>query len=179
MTDWPRIVDEHGGAVWRTVRKLVADDHAAADCFQETFVAAWKAARQRPVHNWPAFLTHLATARGLDYLRKRRRQAPGPSLVMAEGERLSPSRPPLEQAQESELFDRLREALAALPDDHAQVCCLRFLEELSYEQIADQLGITVNHVGVLLHRAKSELRQLLAPFDPSKDSLPATDEVRP
>jgi RNA polymerase sigma-70 factor (ECF subfamily) len=35
-----------------------------------------------------------------------------------------------------------------------------FLEDLSYEQIADVLGIKVNHVGVLLHRAKKKLSVL-------------------
>lgn len=67
-------------------------------------------------------------------------------------------------AEENELFDHLRRALAKMPADQADACCLRFLEMMSYEEIADELGLTVNHVGVLLHRAKSALQTQLADF---------------
>jgi RNA polymerase sigma-70 factor (ECF subfamily) len=67
-------------------------------------------------------------------------------------------------AEENELFDRLRGALATMPADQAAVCCLRYFELLSYGEISEQLGVTVNHVGVLLHRAKSALQTELSEF---------------
>ena len=36
-----------------------------------------------------------------------------------------------------------------------------FLEELSYEQIAEATGMSANHVGVMLHRAKKRLSGLM------------------
>ena len=77
--------------------------------------------------------------------------------------------PPPAVAEENELFHQLREGLAELPADQAEACCLRFLESLSYEQIADELDVTVNHVGVLLHRAKLSLKNRLAAFAPVSD----------
>lgn len=175
--DWPGIIEQHGPVVWRTVRKLVPDEHAAADCFQETFVAALKFTRHKSVENWPAFLTHLSTARALDHLRKHGRDQLKRSSEL-EGLESSPAvQRPLQQAQQSELFDHLRAALAAMPANMAEACCLRFIEQFSYDDIAAQLGITVNHVGVLLTRARAELKRHLAPFSPGVAS-PISEEVR-
>lgn len=166
MTDWSQVLAEYGGIVWKTVRRLVNDDADAADCFQETFVAAWEFSRKRSVQNWPGLLKRLATARALDQLRKRMRTAVV-SLPAEATTKLSGQLPPPAAAEENELFDQLRAELAALPSDQAEVCCLRFLESFSYEQIADELGLTINHVGVLLHRAKSALQNSLAAFAPT------------
>ena len=40
--------------------------------------------------------------------------------------------------------------------------CLRYLNEMSYRQIAHELQVGVNAVGVSLHRAKARLREILA-----------------
>lgn len=167
MTDWSRIVEEHGGIVWKTVRRLVDDDHDAADCFQETFVAALKFSKASTVRNWPGLLKRLATARALDHLRRRRRSVVSPLPTESAGGLEDGSMSPAESAHERELFQRLREGLSELPGDQAEACCLRFLEGFSYEEIADDLGVTVNHVGVLLHRAKALLQSRLAAFAPA------------
>jgi RNA polymerase sigma-70 factor (ECF subfamily) len=166
MTDWPEILEQHGGIVWKTVRRLIGNDADAGCCFQETFVAALEFSQKHSVRNWPGLLKRLATARALDHLRKRMRAATKSLWDRGLGELASPVRPPSSIAEENELFDQLRSALAALPPDQAEVCCLRYLEEMSYEQISEQLGATVNHVGVLLHRAKSSLQVRLAAFAP-------------
>ena len=74
---------------------------------------------------------------------------------------------PLPAAEASELAEQLRLALAGLEDRHAQVFCLACLDGLSYQEIAEQLGVTVNHVGVLLNRAKATLRERLHAFAPA------------
>jgi RNA polymerase sigma-70 factor (ECF subfamily) len=167
MTDWSQILKEHGGIVWETVSRLVTENADAADCFQETFIAAFKFSRNQHVRNWPGLLKRLATSRALDHLRKRRRNS---ALSLSAGDSCELEgrirRPPA-VAEERELFDRLRDGLASLPPDQAEACCMRFLEDFSYEQIADELGVTVNHVGVLLHRARRDLQKQLAAFSPS------------
>jgi RNA polymerase sigma factor (sigma-70 family) len=59
--------------------------------------------------------------------------------------------------------------LADLDGPQAQVFCLACLEGFSYEQIAEELGVTVNHVGVLLHRARSSLQERLSAHRPRLD----------
>jgi len=166
MTDWPQIIATFGGIVWKTARRLLNNDADAADCFQEAFVAAFELSRKQPVQNWPGLLRRLATRRALDLLRRRRHGlAIGQSLGEV-SELEGRSMPPPAAAEELELFEQLREGLALLPSDQAEVCCLRFLESLSYEQIAAELDVTVNHVGVLLHCAKVSLQNRLAAFAP-------------
>ena len=70
----------------------------------------------------------------------------------------------MEHAEAAELALGLRQALARLSSQEAEVFCLRCLEECTYQEIADQLCIEPNAVGVILHRARSRLRELLAPY---------------
>jgi RNA polymerase sigma-70 factor (ECF subfamily) len=158
MTDWSHIVQQHGPLVWTTVYRLLRHDADAADCFQRTFLAALELSRTQPIRNWPGLLRRLGTARALEALRQRRRQVqrlrPLLENVTASANTLEPA----QAAADRELSDHVREALAQLDPRQAQVFCLACLEDLSYAEIADQLGITINHVGVLLNRARAQLR---------------------
>jgi RNA polymerase sigma-70 factor (ECF subfamily) len=58
--------------------------------------------------------------------------------------------------------DRVRAGLAQLPDRYRVVLVLRYYGELGYEEIAAQLGLTRNHVAILIFRGKQALRRLLA-----------------
>ena len=51
--------------------------------------------------------------------------------------------------------------MARLGDVHRQIVTLRVLEELSGEEAARELGLTTNHVAVLLHRARKELERCM------------------
>jgi RNA polymerase sigma-70 factor (ECF subfamily) len=59
------------------------------------------------------------------------------------------------------LAERIRAALARLPKQQAEVVCLRWLDELTYQEIGDQLGLAPGAVGVLLHRARKRLQRQL------------------
>ena len=162
MLDWHSIVNDNRQRVWRTVYRLLGNEADAADCFQETFISALLLSRRQEVRNWPALLQRMATSRALDRLRQRIRQN-GYCQTVPEWSAVSSLQPgPDQKALASELSERLRLALTQLPAKQAQVFSLRFLEDLSYRQIAQQMKIKDDAVGVLLHRARSQLRQLLA-----------------
>jgi RNA polymerase sigma-70 factor (ECF subfamily) len=72
---------------------------------------------------------------------------------------------PTEHAEAQELSARFRDALADLPPKQAQAFCLYSLEGCSYQEIAEQLDTSVDAVGVLMHRARTRLRQLLSPAE--------------
>ena len=57
--------------------------------------------------------------------------------------------------------EALRECLAGLPDQHREVFQLRQLAELSAADVSEMIGCTINHVGVLFHRARVRLRACL------------------
>ena len=68
---------------------------------------------------------------------------------------------PFQNAQSMELAEELRMALSKIPPLEAQVFCLRILNELSYRQIAEEINVHENYVGVLINRARSKLRNIL------------------
>ena len=162
MVDWDAIVSRNGPAVWRTVYRLVGNRADADDCFQETFLAALEVFGRETVRHPHALLQKLATARALDRLRRRYRRAAREGDAVVDWEALHGQGPaPPQLAEASELSERLREALAELPQKQAQAFCLFYLDGWDYQRIADQLEGTVNAVGVMLHRARHRLRELL------------------
>jgi len=64
--DWQAIVRDHGPAVWQTAYRLLANHSDAADCFQESFLAAFEIASREPVRNVAGLLVRLATTRAID-----------------------------------------------------------------------------------------------------------------
>lgn len=163
-TDWPRILQTHGPMVWRTVSRLTNSRQDAEDCYQETFLAACQTLRRQEVQHWAGFLKRVATARALDRLRQRLRQ---PQHRAAGLDADPPDRrhnDPIQNAQTQELGQRLREALTQLPSQQAEVFCLRFLEQMTYQEIVQFTGLEASHVGVLLHRARQQLQTLLDPL---------------
>jgi len=161
MPDWEDILRRDGPAVWRTAYRLLGHTADADECFQEAFLAALEVARRGPVRHWRGLLQRLAAARAVDRLRERDRR--GPPRPVHDGIALgSPSPSPSQAAEGTELAEQLRAALTRLPARQAEVFCLHCLEGWSYQDVAGQLGVTVNSVGVLLHRARQQLRGLLA-----------------
>jgi RNA polymerase sigma-70 factor, ECF subfamily len=161
MTEWETIIREHGPAVWRTAYRLLGNRSDADECMQEVFVAAVVASRRGPVQSWPALLQRLAVTRGIDHLRRRVRDKVRTGDELQLSQAVSREAPPDAAAQNGELAAHLRWTLARLPSRHSEVVCLRYLSDMSYEEISQELQISVRHVGVVLSRAREKLRELL------------------
>ena len=164
MIDWPRLVREEGPQVWQVAYRLLGNHADAADCVQEAFTQALELSRRQAVTSWGGLLRRLATMQGLQRLRCRYREGPRTQVLAADRPTLSAEPGPVERAEATELAHELRKALTSLSEQEAAVFCLRFLEDLTYQEIADQLQLEVNTVGVTLHRARARLRKLLAAF---------------
>ena len=161
MIDWLGIAREHAPLVWRTVYRLLSNEADASDCFQETFVSAMQVANRQEVTNWPGLLQKLATRRALDCLRRRIRDRVRLTTPVNWENFVVGDAQPSQQAETAELAEQLRRLLSQLPPQQAEVFCLRHLNELSYEQIGLELGLSVDAVGVTLHRARARLRELV------------------
>lgn len=164
--DWRKITEEHGSMVWRSVFRILRSHAESLDCCQDVMLEAFEKAGSTQIDNWAGYLRWLAVHRALDRLRssQRRRQ-----VVHA--------RPDMERVHGSvtesgleieELKDRLRSELAALPDSQAEAFWLRFVEEMSYSEIAEQMGLETSAVGVLIHRARPRVRQALSDLQPKQ-----------
>lgn len=167
MTDWSQVVQEHGSVVWKTVRRIVGRDADAEDCFQNTFVSAIDVARTQRVDDWPALLKRLATRRALETLRRRYRKSEQMTGPLVQDPIDDGPGNPGNNVEERELAAALRHALTVIDEIQAEVFCMSQLEGWAYREIAQEMDISVNHVGVLLNRARSQLRRRLQAYHPS------------
>jgi RNA polymerase sigma factor (sigma-70 family) len=130
---------------------------------QEAFLDALCIGRQRPVENWGALLRYLASCRALDLLRKRR-----PAAALAADPPAPPSARPDMVVVAAEQAVMLRQALTRLPNRQAEVFALRYFSELSNQEIARTLNITVGAVAIALHKARTRLHELLEPDEDNR-----------
>lgn len=161
MPELADIVREHGAMVWRVAYRLLGDHADAADCYQETFLAAFEA-RSNAVRHWGGLLRRIAAARAMDQLRRRYRQQERTSSSLDIEFIAGASPPPFAKTEAEEMIEQLRRALAAIPANEAAVFYLKHVEGCSYEEIAAELSVAVNSVGPLLQRARERLKQQLA-----------------
>jgi RNA polymerase sigma-70 factor (ECF subfamily) len=156
VADWDRIVREQGPLVYRTAWRILGHAADTEDVVQEVFLQVHQYVQSRPVRHWSGLLRRLAACRALDRLRQRRSTRSLDGLDVPCG-----CETPEEAAVGRELAERLRHALAELPPREAEVFCLRYFDELSYQEIADTLTISGGAVAVALHKARAKLETLL------------------
>lgn len=156
MNDWESIVQRHGPMVFGTAWRILGHAADTEDVVQEVFLEAHRLNRVDPVRHWPGFLRRLATCRALDRLRRRRLCLPLDGLALA-----GTDDEPDEAAMGRELAERLGEAIAQLPEREAVVFCQRYFDDLSYQEIADNLSISPGAVATALHKARAKLEHAL------------------
>jgi RNA polymerase sigma-70 factor, ECF subfamily len=131
------------------------------DLYQEMLLQIWRALptlrEQAHANTW---LYRIALNTAISFVRKhtshRTQISSGTSENIHEVAETNPGRDPHTEEKLSQLF----QAISQLNATEKAVITL-FLEELSYEQIAEVLGVSESNVGVMLHRAKKKLSTLM------------------
>jgi RNA polymerase sigma-70 factor (ECF subfamily) len=152
---------EHGGAVLKVARAYTLTTEDCQDLVQEILLQVWRSLPRfqgrSSAFTW-SYRVALNTA--LEWHRKEhRRQTHQRSMLRFEhlpDSGLDGAR----QAVEREIVDRLYAAIRQLQKTDRAIVLL-YLDDLSYRQIAEVLGITENNVGVKLNRAKKALGELM------------------
>jgi RNA polymerase sigma-70 factor (ECF subfamily) len=155
VTDWNRLVREHGAAVFGTAWRILGHAADTEEVVQEVFLEVYRRWQTRPVRHWGGLLRRLAACRALDRLRRRRSFAP------LDNNLVDGVPGPEADAIGRELAERLRHEIAQLPQREAAVFCLRYFEDLSYQQIAEALDVSPGAVATALHKARHRLEALL------------------
>ena len=156
--DWNSLLDEHGPLVVRISWRLLGNAADVEDNVQETFLQAYQLALRQHVRHWRGLLRRVATCTALARLRRRRADVPLDAEAVA-----SPQPAPDDEAAARELGQRLRRAVAKLPEREAAVFSLRYFEDLSLAEIAETLGIGYAAAGTALSRARAKLERNFHP----------------
>ena len=163
------LVERHQNAVIGTVAKMLGSPSEAEDIAQQVFLRIWRhASKYRPDAK---FTTYLFTiTRNLVFNETRRRSRKKEVSAEEREENLhhsieaSPEHQPDAELLHAELQRAVDAAIAGLPESQRMAVVLRRYEQLSYEEIADVLDLSVSAVKSLLFRARSTLKETLAGY---------------
>jgi RNA polymerase sigma-70 factor, ECF subfamily len=167
-----QLVDRYRDRLYRMAHRMVRNEDEALDIAQETFVRAHKSlsrfAGRSSIYTW---LYRIARNLALDRLRRRNahwhvsldEQADengSPLLERLPGKEATPD----EAAAEREMMEKVRNEMDTLSDKHRIVIELREFENMSYQDIADEIGCSVGTVMSRLHYARNYLAERLSAY---------------
>jgi len=151
---------EHGPSVVKVARAYTFTADDCQDLAQEILLQAWRSLPSFAGNSQPAtWFYRVALNTAMNWQRKdkprRARQKP-----LLEVQPISTEAPDDGQLQHRDTVDQLYKAINQLPKTDAALVLL-YLDELSYREMADVLGISESNVGVKLSRAKKALAELM------------------
>ena len=154
-----KLVREHGRLVFNSAYRILADQQLAEDVMQDVFVRLFDIEDKvfTKVKIWPAYLRKMAASRSIDVIRKTKSKREEALEANQDNVDDAQADDPQAVIQTQQSILKLQLAIGMLPEQEANVFLLRFFEQFSYTDIAEQLSISVNHVGVLLNRAKQRV----------------------
>lgn len=154
-----RWLKQHSGLVFKVARAFAPGDADRDDLVQEILLQLWRSlprfegkAKESTWIYRVALNTALAWRRG----ENKRRAAQTPSLALDE----LPEPDDLDRRERAELVANLYAAVRRLPKVDAALVLL-YLDDLSYREMAEVLGISATNVGVKLNRARKTLAELM------------------
>lgn len=173
-----RWIEEHGDYLFRYCLRHFRDESLAEDLVQETFLGALRSRDcfegRAKVRTW---LTSILRNKIIDRIRElqRRRQVSLEEIGGADVAKffddadhwVADSGPrdwslnPEAALQNREFLQKIEQCLSKLPEKLRLTFVLREMDDLDRDEIAEQLQVTGNNVGVMLHRARLLLRDCL------------------
>lgn len=157
-----QLVDQHQGEVFGLALRMLGDRDAALDATSLVFLKAYGAFdrfdQSRPARPWLLRIAiNECISIGRRLSRERQRQAPAEDALSVAGVEGRPEH----EALQREDRERVRRAVAKLPELYRVPVVLRYFSGLSIEEIAGVTGRPSSTIGVQLLRARALLRGAL------------------
>jgi RNA polymerase sigma-70 factor, ECF subfamily len=165
-TAFEQLIERHQALVAGTVARMLGSNSDVEDIAQQVFIRVWKSAGRYVARaKFTTWLLKITRNLVFNEMRRAKRHPHVPVQIEPEADEI-----PLRDEQtatpdvtllESELQAAIEKAIGLLPETQRMALVLRRYEELSYEEIADVLDLSVPAVKSLLFRARTELRERL------------------
>ena len=159
---WGELYREYAPAIFRFCRRALPTREDAEDATMEIFMKLKdKLGQYDTTRSFPAWLYKVAANHCWDILRRRK--------IRQDKETEDVESMPLEHPEPSQLekliaqrsSEEVRKALEKMGARARMALVMRYYSDMSYDEIADALGVRRAFVGVVLLRARHELRQAL------------------
>ncbi len=165
------LVEHYEGRIYGLACSILGDPEAARDAAQEAFVRMYKALGNfEGRSNFYTYLYRITTNVCLTFAQREQRR---PDRVSIEGmqeasdmalDRFLGTDEPQNDIERIGLREEIQKVLDCLSPEHRAVVVLKDIEDLSQEEIADVLDVSVGTVKSRLSRARARLRDLLLPL---------------
>ncbi|MDR0953973.1 MAG: sigma-70 family RNA polymerase sigma factor [Rikenellaceae bacterium] len=141
----------------------------ASDILQETFIKVYlNLHRYNPAYPFTQWLHAIARNTFIDYTRKRKDNILSIDSQNWNSARLNPAANtanPEEKMMQRQTGKELDRLLEKMPAHYKQMIIMRFVQEYSYEEIAEKLTMPIGTVKTQIHRAREKFYQLISNAD--------------
>ena len=164
-----QLIERHQALVAGTVARMLGSNADVEDIAQQVFIRVWKSAGHYVARaKFTTWLLKITRNLVFNEMRRAKRHPHVPVQIDPETEELplkdDVTATPDATLLQEELQRNIEKAITQLPDTQRMALILRRYEELSYEEIADVLELSVPAVKSLLFRARTELRERLKDY---------------
>lgn len=143
------LLGRHKSKIYTAIYLIVKDRYTAEDLLQETFIKAINTIRSGRYNEEGKFLpwiSRIAHNLAIDHFRKTKRY---PEVVLEDGSRLFNSMDFAEESsEEKQMFRetraRLRDYIRELPEEQKHVLIMRHYFDMSFQEIANRTGVSIN-----------------------------------
>ena len=154
----------HSDAIYAMLLKFTGNSDDVNDLIQEAFMKAYlKIGLYDPKYDFGAWIYTIARNTFVDYSRSRKSNALNPQNLSPEIDNTAQSSSPTPEdyiinAQQRAQIERY---ISMLPEDYRQLFELRFLDEYSYEEIAEKLDMKLGTVKTRIFRVRNMMCRLI------------------
>jgi RNA polymerase sigma factor (sigma-70 family) len=170
-----KLVQRHRSKIYTTIYLIVKDQYVAEDLMQDSFVKAvemLKSGRYNDEGKFLPWILRIAHNLAIDNFRREKRY---PEVVFEDGSNVFNTLDFSEDSAESyqirqETHEHLRELIQRLPEPQREVLIMRHYEDMSFQEIADATGVSINTALGRMRYALINLRKQLSNRIPSYDT---------
>src|SRR6266496_196259 len=163
------LIERHQALVAGTVARMLSSNSDVEDIAQQVFIRVWKSARRYvPRAKFTTWLLKITRNLVFNEMRRAKRHPHMPVQIEPQRGEIplkdETTASPDASLLEVELRRKIEEAILQLPEAQRMALVLRRYEQLSYDQIAEVLDLSVPAVKSVLFRARTELRLRLSKY---------------
>jgi len=160
------LIERHQALVGGTVARMLGSNSDVEDITQQVFIRVWRSAGRYVARaKFTTWLLKITRNLVFNEMRRAKRHPHVPVQIDPEAEELplrdETTETPDATLLQAELQQAVESAIMQLPETQRMALVLRRYEDLSYEEIADVLELSLPAVKSLLFRARTELRERL------------------
>ncbi|ASA97338.1 MULTISPECIES: RNA polymerase sigma factor SigW [Anoxybacillus] len=162
------IVEMYKDKIYQLCYRMLGNRHEAEDAAQEAFIRAYvNIHTYDPTMKFSSWLYRIATNLSIDRMRKKKpdvyldAEVSGTDGLTMYSQLADKGTSPEDALESLELQKMVQEAILKLPEKYRTVIVLKYIDELSLQEISDILNLPIGTVKTRIHRGREALRKHL------------------